>query len=536
MVWVRFFMFWPLFASLPLISRAIPLQSPLSARQGGDISFNTSLGPAPGVLDTSFVARLPVRYATSSRWQNSVIANVWEIPNNLTDPTATPRACPQPSSSENSADTDEDCLNMILYVPISDTNMPTMMWVHGGSFIVGSASGPGLDGSALAEATGSIVAVIQYRLGAFGFLAPDGETNLAVNDVITALNFLQEILPGLNGDPNKITIAGQSSGASMVRALLATPSASSLFQSAILQSDPMNFGFLSTNTFNTLNDYFVSQLSCSATDTACLSSLSTDEVLSASMSVFGAGASLDAAAGAFEPMRPVKDGSLITTALDLTESFPSQSKPIIVTTVQNEAGPAIYGTYADAVAESQWDDFTTGLLGSSRASVVVNSSFYVVPAEYAESNSTFDARIQFDTLGTDLTFRCSSWSFARLWAGAGGRAYIGEYALGVTYPSNSGIEFCTSGGVCHEDDIEIVFGTASSPSAAQANLIASVQASYGAFFSGGTPASSWPTVSGDDANAVILGGANDGNSAAVGACDPDFWGLAVSYDYQLFDN
>ncbi|KAL5532815.1 hypothetical protein ACEPAF_4589 [Sanghuangporus sanghuang] len=535
MAWARFCMFW-LFASLPLLSRAIPVQSPLSARQDEGISFNTSLGPAAGVLDTAFVARLPVRYATSSRWRKSVIADVWEIPNNLTDPTATPRACPQPSSSENSADTDEDCLNMILYVPVSGTDMPTMVWVHGGSFIVGSASGPGLNGSALAEATGSIVAVIQYRLGAFGFLSPDGETNLAVNDVITALNFLQEILPGLNGDPNEITIAGQSSGALMVRALLAIPSASSLFQSAILQSDPMNFGFLSTNTFNTLNDYFVSQLGCSATDTACLSSLSTDEVLSASNSVFGAGASLDAAAGAFEPMRPVKDGSLITNALDLTESFPSQSKPIIVTTVRNEAGPSIYGTYTDAVAESQWDDFATDLLGSSRSSVVVNSSFYVVPAEYAASNSTIDARIQFEKLGTDFMFRCPSWSFARLWAGAGGRAYVGEYLVGATYPSNSGIEFCTSGGVCHEDDIEIVFGTASSPSTAQASLIASMQASYGDFFSGGTPASSWPAVSGDDANAIILGGADNGNSAVIDACDPGFWGSAVSYDYQLFNN
>lgn len=111
--------------------------------------------------------------------------------------------------------------------------------IHGGSFIVGSASGPGLDGAALAEATGSIVAVVQYRLGAFGFLSPDGETNLAVNDVITALNFLRRILPGLNGNPDKIIVAGQSSGASMVRALLATPSAAGLFQSAILQSDPM---------------------------------------------------------------------------------------------------------------------------------------------------------------------------------------------------------------------------------------------------------------------------------------------------------
>lgn len=70
-------------------------------------------------------------------------------------------------------------------------------------------------------------------------MAPNGATNLAVKDVINALKFLQKILPSFGGDRSKITLAGQSSGANLIRALLAVPSASSLFQSAILQSDPM---------------------------------------------------------------------------------------------------------------------------------------------------------------------------------------------------------------------------------------------------------------------------------------------------------
>ena len=105
--------------------------------------------------------------------------------------------------------------------------------------MIGSATNPGLDGATLAQATGSIVAVVQYRLGALGFLSPGGESNLAVKDMITALQFLRKVLPSFNGDTNKITIAGQSSGATMVRALLATPSASGLFKSASLHSDPM---------------------------------------------------------------------------------------------------------------------------------------------------------------------------------------------------------------------------------------------------------------------------------------------------------
>lgn len=70
-------------------------------------------------------------------------------------------------------------------------------------------------------------------------MSPDGTTNLAVKDIINALKFLNKVSPAFGGSYSKITVAGQSSGANMIRALLAVPSASSLFMSAILQSDPM---------------------------------------------------------------------------------------------------------------------------------------------------------------------------------------------------------------------------------------------------------------------------------------------------------
>jgi carboxylesterase type B len=70
-------------------------------------------------------------------------------------------------------------------------------------------------------------------------MTPSGATNLAVKDIVTSLKFLQKVVPSFGGSASKITLAGQSSGGNMIRALLAVPSASSLFQSAIIQSDPM---------------------------------------------------------------------------------------------------------------------------------------------------------------------------------------------------------------------------------------------------------------------------------------------------------
>ena len=72
-----------------------------------------------------------------------------------------------------------------------------------------------------------------------GYMAPNGQTNLALKDTVNALKFLQTVLPSFGGDPSMITLAGQSSGANAIRALLAVPSAYALFRSAILQSDPI---------------------------------------------------------------------------------------------------------------------------------------------------------------------------------------------------------------------------------------------------------------------------------------------------------
>ena len=92
--------------------------------------------------------------------------------------------------------------------------------IHGGSFYAGSATYPGLDGSQLAVTSGSIVAVVQYRLGVLGFLPPTGASggvNLGVQDVTQALSFLHTTVSSFGTSLGKVTVAGQSSGAAMIR-------------------------------------------------------------------------------------------------------------------------------------------------------------------------------------------------------------------------------------------------------------------------------------------------------------------------------
>ncbi|KAH9928173.1 Alpha/Beta hydrolase protein [Fomitopsis serialis] len=487
-------------------------------------SVSTPFGTAEGVVDTSGVVRFTVKYGTANRWQPSSVAMAWDLPSGASNASGLPLACPQ--SGLDASEYSEDCLSMILYVPSSVTigsNAPALMWIHGGSFISGSATGAGLDGSALAAATESIVAVIQYRLGALGFMAPNGQTNLAVKDTITALQFLQAVLPAFGGDTSKITVDGQSSGANMIRALLAAPSVSNLFEYAILQSDPMDYGFLNTTMQSSLQDYFNGQLSCSASDTSCLDSLSLDDILTAQSALSDNAYSVVPAAGQSEPIRPVRDGSLITSPLDLTAAFPSQSKTIMLTNVVDEAMYTIYSEFPSAISSSYYDDVVDGTFGSVSGSRLLSYSTYVPSSTPADG--TQDARPQLSQMGTDQL-------------GVERRYRVcGMYTVGASYPGNSDVSECTdSGSVCHQDDIEIVFGTAPSPTSAQSALITEIQARYYQFLRTGNPNSgsyaTWGATDGQTVSALELGSSG---AYAAGACDPSQWGDAVPYDYQVYD-
>ncbi|THH28826.1 hypothetical protein EUX98_g5362 [Antrodiella citrinella] len=518
----------------------IPIvQKLLCPRQGSpSLAVNTPLGTAHGAADGTTAIRFAVKYADVQRWQESTVATNWTLPNGSTDPTALPLACVQDDIDDSAMS--EDCLSMILYVPTSinvNSKAPTMVWIHGGSFVVGSATGPGLDGSNLAAATNSIVAVIQYRLGVLGFFPPNGDTNLGVKDAINSLKFLQNVIPSFGGDASQITVAGQSAGASLIRALLSIPSASSLFKSAIIQSDTMDYGFLSTTTQETLFNYFAEQIPCSSTsDTACWDALTVDQIVAAQDDLADAAFGLDASAGQAEPIRPVTDGTLITTTLDSSTPFPAVSKSLLVSTVHHEAGFTIYGGFSSALDPTTYAEFVASSFNTTIADQLLANQNYAVPAS-DEGNANADVRPQLEQMGTDQVWRCPTWTFARSWTEHGGKVYLGEYMVGASYPGNGEVPFCTESGiVCHQDDIEIVFGTVPSPSAAQSNLTKEIQARYSSFLRSGIPNAfgyaNWPLSTTSDVHAIQLGGSGE---APVGACDPTFWGDAIPYDYQTFD-
>ena len=143
---------------------------------------------------------------------------------------------------------DEDCLFLNVVRPSAERAdgrpRPVMVWLHGGAYAMGSSSQLVYHGDTLAVDGDVVVVTLDYRLGALGFLdltaagVPGAETNPALRDVLLALHWVQENIAAFGGDPGSVTVFGQSAGAGLVVALLASPAATGLFHRAIAQSPP----------------------------------------------------------------------------------------------------------------------------------------------------------------------------------------------------------------------------------------------------------------------------------------------------------
>lgn len=160
-------------------------------------------------------------------------------------------ACYQPSnlgpiSRKKYEKMSEDCLYLNVWTPAKYKNdsLPVMFWIHGGAFMAGSASDAMYDGQDLAL-KGVVVVTADYRLGPFGFFAhpllskesPNGVSgNYGLLDLIAALKWVQENIHEFGGDPNRVTIFGESAGGRSVGLLMISPLARGLFHRAIMQS------------------------------------------------------------------------------------------------------------------------------------------------------------------------------------------------------------------------------------------------------------------------------------------------------------
>jgi len=140
----------------------------------------------------------------------------------------------------------EDCLYLNIWSPVAATDasakLPVIVYIHGGSNVVGAAFDPLLQGGNLAKNANAVVVTVAYRLGLFGWFAnPAFNTgdpvhdsgDYALLDLVQSLKFVRDNIANFGGDPGNVTIMGQSAGSTNVNALIVTPLAAGLFHKAI---------------------------------------------------------------------------------------------------------------------------------------------------------------------------------------------------------------------------------------------------------------------------------------------------------------
>lgn len=140
------------------------------------------------------------------------------------------------------AEQSEDCLSLTISTPGAHARRcPVMVWLHGGAFWTGAGSLDWYDGTSLARHGDIVVVSVNYRLGALGFLDIPGvsDPNLGLHDQIAALKWVQREIKAFGGDPDNITVVGQSAGGLSVLAMLGHPGCRKIIRRAVVQSAPL---------------------------------------------------------------------------------------------------------------------------------------------------------------------------------------------------------------------------------------------------------------------------------------------------------
>lgn len=209
----------------------------------------TPLGEVKGVDLEGCERYAGIRYAKAPvgdlRFRAPVPVDAWD---GVYDATAFGPAAPQmkpaPGMVGAARDTnfDEDCLFLNVWTPSADDGArPVMVWIHGGAYAIGS--GDIYDGASLCTRGDVVVVTLNYRLGMLGWMGLDhldpelaGSGNNGIRDQIEALRWVRANIAAFGGDPNNVTIFGESAGGGSVSGVMCAPEADGLYHKAIIES------------------------------------------------------------------------------------------------------------------------------------------------------------------------------------------------------------------------------------------------------------------------------------------------------------
>ncbi len=335
----------------------------------------------------------------------------------------------------------EDCLYLNVFTPAKtkrSSRLPVMFWIHGGGYFGGSASEPRHNGDFL-PTKGVVLVTINYRLGVFGFLDTEdllkegngSAGNYGLMDMIAALHWVHTNIAKFGGDPENVTIFGESAGSFAVSTLMASPMAQGLFTKAIGESGAALGSGLGGN----------SAAAAAMAETAWAQSLGTKTL--AELRAIPAETILSAAkkAGSLH-FSPVVDGKVLTEPVTETYAEGKQAHvPLLAGWNRDEGGTEA----AKGMTAAKWKEEAEKRFGDQAAAFL----------DVYPGNDDAQAERSAIDFGGDLFIAFGTWKWIEAQVKTGD-APVYRYHFELAAPPS---KFHRDSAAFHSDDIEYVFGT-----------------------------------------------------------------------------
>jgi len=383
----------------------------------------TAEGPVRGFVRNGVNVFLGIPYAAppvgNLRWRPPQPVEHWD---EALDATRYANTCPQVTelgAFAGPASITEDCLYLNVFSSSLKDRNPVLVWIHGGGNVDGESND--YDGSKLATGgplgSPTVVVVMNYRLGLFGFLAHpslDNEGhpfgNYGILDTQAVLRWVKQNIAAFGGDPGRVTLGGQSAGAINTGASLLSPLAAGLFNRAIFESAPVSGSgfYLPLSTAVSNGEAFATAAGCPGEDAstaACLRALSAARILQ-----------LQGTPNASSPYTTIAmvDGTVIPTAPETAYATGQFNKmPIMGGNTQNEL------TFSNSITE-YFSGPPQAAMTAAQYIASIQSSYppataAAVLAQYPLSDFA-SPQLAFSAAGTDPILACQPRHVVHLWA------------------------------------------------------------------------------------------------------------------------
>ncbi len=464
--------------------------APASA-PGGRLIVPTATGLVQGKAAGPVSESLGIPYAAppvgALRWQPPQPAAPWH---GIREATSFAPHCAQPGSPFGVASTSEDCLYLNVYAPAGarGRNLPVMVWIHGGSLVVGESDD--YNPAALVR-HGVIVVTINYRLGLFGFLAdsaladrPGGPSgNYGLMDQQAALRWVQRNIRGFGGEARDVTVFGESAGGLSTLAQLVSPGARGLFARAIAESGTYDLTQASLAEAEATGAAFAAKVGCASNTAACLRSLPVSTILdNTSMTGY----------------EPDVDGAVLTQSIGpALASGQFSHVPVIIGTNHDEwrlfvALEELEG--APPVTAANYQAEIEATLGVPAAAALA------IAAEYPLSDYSSPA-VALGAVGTDAIFACPGLSAEDSLSG-----YTPTYAYEFNDENAPELYLPPVGfpyGAAHESEVQYLFALSNvaypaTLTPAQQRLAAVMKGDWTNLATFGAPGPGWPRFTTSD--------------------------------------